>query len=210
QAGVPRTKEKIIAKLEKQIKLACSGVLKPVKNAQTRTGVKDMYTQHWINHLLSRFSEMKSVEPERSDADIRAELVQWTVDNHVNIYSAFLTTKGFDPTKDTPVELLHTILLGVVKYVWHISHTPWSADKKTLYSHRLQATATDGLSIHAIRANYIMQYCSLIGRQFKTIVQTNIFHVYGLVTEHQFMAWKATGELAALLWVPEIRNLAEY
>ncbi|KAJ7501671.1 hypothetical protein B0H11DRAFT_1855349 [Mycena galericulata] len=211
EAGVPRTKDKILAELENQVKMACSGVNKHVKDSQTHTGVKDMYTQYWIDHLLARFKEMKTNEPNRSEKEIEAELIQWALENRDKIYSAFLTTKGFDPTKDTPVEILHTILLGVVKYIWHISHTPWTAEKKKLYAVRLQSTDTDGLSIHAIRANYIMQYAgSLIGRQFKTIAQTNIFHIHGLVTDHQFLAWKATGELAALLWVPEIRDINEY
>ncbi|KAJ7919514.1 hypothetical protein B0H13DRAFT_1868436 [Mycena leptocephala] len=114
-------------------------------------------------------------------------------------------------TKDTPIEIRHTILLGIIKYIWHITHTPWSAEQKQAYAHRLQCTSTDGLSIHPIRSAYIMQYTgSLIGRQLKTLAQTNVFHVRGLVTDDQFTALKAAGELAALLWVPEIRNLAEY
>ncbi|KAJ7243523.1 hypothetical protein C8J57DRAFT_1556786 [Mycena rebaudengoi] len=148
----------------------------------TNTGGKDTYTQFWIDDLLSRFKTMRNAEPDR-----------------------------FDPTKDTPIEILHTILLGVVKYIWHVTHTPWSQEQKQMYAIRLQSTNTDGLSIHAIRSNYIIQYAgSLIGCQFKTIAQMNVFHVRGLVTEHQFMAWKAAGELAALLWFPEIHNLAEY
>ncbi|KAJ6542998.1 hypothetical protein B0H19DRAFT_1311111 [Mycena capillaripes] len=210
EAGVPRTKEFILQELRKQVKLACSGVIKPVKDLQTETGVKDAYTQFYIDQLLSRFKEMKK-DPTRTVDEIESELTQWTVDNQDTIYSPFLTVKGFDPTKDTPVELLHTILLGVVKYIWHISHTSWSSDQKQTYALRLQSTNIDGLSVHAIRANYIMQYAgSLIGRQFKTIVQTNLFHVRDLVTEDQFKAWRACGELAALLWVPEIQNLAEY
>ncbi|KAJ6483374.1 hypothetical protein C8R45DRAFT_1062899 [Mycena sanguinolenta] len=211
EAGIPRTKEKIIAELEKQVKLACAGAIKPVKDSQTQTGVKDAYTQHWIDYLLSRFKDIKKAEPNRADTDIQNELIQWTLDNREKIYSAFLTMNGFDPTKDTPVEILHTILLGIVKYIWHVSHKPWSAENKMTYSTRLQSTSTDGLSIPAIRANYIMQYAgSLIGRQLKTIAQTNVFHLHGLVTEDKFMVWRAVGELSALLWLPEIRNLVEY
>ncbi|KAJ7469208.1 hypothetical protein FB451DRAFT_1479092 [Mycena latifolia] len=211
EAGEPRTKEHILEELEKQVKLACSGVVTHVKDAQTETGVKDIYTQYWIDKLISHFKEMKKDEPDRSVEDIRAELIQWTVDSRDQIYGPFLTMNGFDLARDTPVEILHTILLGVIKYIWHITHTPWSAEEKKTYAMRLQSTNTDGLSIHAIRSSYIMQYAgSLIGRQFKTLAQTSLFHVHGLVSDDKFRAWKAAGELSVLLWFPEIRNLAEY
>lgn len=205
----PRSKDGVISALQEQLSAACSGVAQHVKDLQTATGVKDSYTQYWIEQLLERARTMKNMG--YTQQAIYDELKRWVEDNMSMLLNPFFTLDGFDPTKDTPIEILHTILLGIVKYAWHGTHTSWNNEAKKLYSIRLQATDVQGLSIPAIRANYIMQYAgSLIGRQFKTIVQTIAFDAYDLMPSSYFQLWLSVGELSALLWFPEISNQDEY
>lgn len=74
--------------------LACAGVAQPIKDMQTDTGIKDAYTQHWIEYLLAQFKQKKTETPARSAASIQEELIQWTLDNEDKIYSGFLTLEG--------------------------------------------------------------------------------------------------------------------
>ncbi|TFK86355.1 hypothetical protein K466DRAFT_550568 [Polyporus arcularius HHB13444] len=210
--GSPRTRDGILVEVKKQVHMACSGIEKHVKDRQRATGVKDAYTQYWINDLIKRARSMKIEHPDMSDEQIETELVSWADANAEIIYNPFFTLRGgLDPTLDTPIEILHTVLLGVVKYAWHWSHTTWKAEQKATYSVRLQSTDTHGLSIHAIRANYIMQYAnSLIGRQLKTVAQATVFHVHDLLPDSLFDLWTTIGEMTALIWYPVIQDKETY
>ncbi|KAF8959102.1 hypothetical protein BDZ97DRAFT_2045777 [Flammula alnicola] len=211
EPGDPRSAEEIVLDVEYQVQLACLGVAQNVQNQQTKNGIKDSYTQYWIDYLIDQARTLRKEHPGRTTADIQSKLLTWVQEHKSEIYNPFLKLDGFDAAVDTPVEILHTILLGIVKYLWHGSHTSWTTSQKQTYSVRLQSTDTSGLSIHAIRPNYIMQYAkSLNGRQFKTIAQVNVFHVYDLVDTTRFLLTKAVGELTALLWMPEIPNMEEY
>ncbi|KAJ7033584.1 hypothetical protein C8F04DRAFT_1395981 [Mycena alexandri] len=211
EAGLPRTAADTLRELQKQVELACYGVEAAIKARQTDSGVKDAYTSYWIKDLIRRAQELKKGDPTLASAEIVKELMDWVKANESTIYNPFLGMKGFDVSKDTPIEILHTILLGIVKYAWHPTHTGWNLPKKTTYTLRLEATNTVGLSIPPIRASYIMQFAnSLIGRQFKQVAQTCVFHMYDLTDGLQFAAWKAMGELLPLLWYPEINNLDQY
>ncbi|PBK64430.1 hypothetical protein ARMSODRAFT_892954, partial [Armillaria solidipes] len=77
-----------------------------------------------------------------------------------------------------------------------------------LFTVRLQATDIDGLTVPPIRAAYMMQYRnSLIGKRFKTLMQTLPFLVHDIVTPAQFNLVKAA---RALLWVHKIEDMNEY
>ncbi|KAL1942832.1 hypothetical protein VTO73DRAFT_5072 [Trametes versicolor] len=209
--GESRSKETVLEALREQVALACLGVEKTVRTRQTETGVKDPYTEHAIGELIKRAREEKKNNPERTHKEIQTDLLAWVDANEEAIYNPFLTMPGLDPTKDTPVEILHTVLLGVVKYAWHWTHTSWTPAQKATYAQRLQATTTDGMSIHAIRANYIIQYAnSLIGRQLKTVAQTTAFHTHDMLPPLQYKLWLAIGEMTSLIWFPEIQDMKIY
>ena len=55
--------------MQKQLRLACSGVKARVAKEQSSTGIKDSYTQYWIDKLLERVQAMKN---EGMDAAVEA------------------------------------------------------------------------------------------------------------------------------------------
>ncbi|TEB15367.1 hypothetical protein FA13DRAFT_1876169 [Coprinellus micaceus] len=128
-------------------------------------------------------------------------------------YNPLLSMRGIDPHKDTPVEILHTYLLGNSKYVWHHTNTTWEKKEEAehAFAVRLECSDLHGLTTPPPRANYIVQYKnSLIGKHFKILSQLAVFHLHGLCSDILYDMWKAAGELGALIWYPEINNLKEY
>ncbi|KAF7334362.1 FAD-binding-3 domain-containing protein [Mycena sanguinolenta] len=144
--------------------------------------------------------------------DISSELQTWLDTQLGDKMNPLLDISGLDPSQDMPVELLHTILLGVIKYIWHHLNTAqWSDQDRHLLAIRLQSTDLTGLTVPPIRAGYMIQYKNnLIGKHFKTLMQILAFHVHGISMPEQFALIKAAGELGARLWVPEINKMDEY
>ncbi|KAJ7691617.1 hypothetical protein B0H17DRAFT_1159782 [Mycena rosella] len=210
-AGLPRFAAQKKRTLEDQLKLATYSIEAPISKLQTTTGVKDKFAQYWINILLEKARQMKADNLGREVDSIAAELQTWLEEKPGDKVNPLLDIAGLDPNRDTPVELLHTILLGIIKYVWHLLHTEWTEAQQNLFTIRLQSTDIDSLTTPPIRAAYMMQYKNgLIGKHFKTLMQTMVFHMHGLVSPEVFTLVKAVSALGSVLWVHEIDDMKEY
>lgn len=123
-----------------------------------------------------------------------------------------LSMDGVDIHKDTPTEILHTLLLGVVKYLWSQT-VSLVADQKAeaIFQARLHSLSSEGLNVPSLLANYMCKHAgSLIGKHFKIIAQIMPFAVFDLVPEALFIAWLLIGILVVLLWHTEIKDMEEY
>ncbi|KAI0821964.1 hypothetical protein BC628DRAFT_708876 [Trametes gibbosa] len=127
-------------------------------------------------------------------------------------FSSLLCVDTLDVHRDTPVELLHTYLLGVEKYSWYHLHNNWTDPQTDLFAARLQSSSLNGLSLPALRASWMLQHPNnLIGKHLKALQQLTVFHLDdSLCDPLTFDLVKATGELGALLWFHEIEDLKQY
>ncbi|KAJ7104555.1 hypothetical protein C8R43DRAFT_1092206 [Mycena crocata] len=156
-------------------------------DAARLSGIKDTLAQPIIDSLVKMGQDLRKANPNGSS---------YSVDMH----------------KDTPTEILHTILLGVVKYYW--GQTVWLLEKSkdfALFQTRLNSLVEDGLNVPKIQADYMCQYKGgLIGKHFKTLSQVMAFAVRGLVPEDVLEAWLILGRLTVLLWHTEIDDITQY
>ena len=85
--------------------------------------------------------------------------------------------------RSTPVETLHTILLGICKYLFGLMTKRKEEDKKEILA-RMSAFNYSGFSTK-VHGNVCYYYQSFVGRDFKGWMQMAIFIISSYLTEQR-------------------------
>ncbi|KAI0737866.1 hypothetical protein BC629DRAFT_1687266 [Irpex lacteus] len=126
-----------------------------------------------------------------------------------NIYNPVWRLKSLDPHRDTPVEILHVVLLGIIKYFWRDAVARLSPAQLQILKTRLASMNLRGLdpSLTSLNGQTFVQYArSLVGRDFRVIVQVALFALYDLVPPPVYEAWVALAALVPLIYMPSIED----
>jgi hypothetical protein len=120
-------------------------------------------------------------------------------------------SKGLDPHQDTPVKILHVVLLGFVKYIWRDAISCMNDAQKGILTIRLSSVDVTGLGIPLLTGQTLVKYAgSLTGCDFWAIAQTAPFVLYDLVPRECYNTWLSLCLLLPFIWQPMITNLDEH
>ncbi|KAJ3887185.1 hypothetical protein GG344DRAFT_69038 [Lentinula edodes] len=144
------------------------GTAKKIKEMRTESGVKDKYQLFFVNRLLKR-RQNSNAEPLQAS--------QSATDNPM---SPVWRIRGLDPHSDTPVEILHVVLLGFVKYLWRDvidNQLKKNVEKKKELATRLSSVDVTGLGLDSRLTGDVLvnNYGSLTGSDFHKISQVAPF-----------------------------------
>ncbi|THU93269.1 hypothetical protein K435DRAFT_829530 [Dendrothele bispora CBS 962.96] len=182
-----------------------------IRNLRTETGVKDTYQDSFLDKLLNASGRKGSKTTKQSSLD---EVIK-TLPDDLKTTSPVWRIKGLDPHRDTPVEILHVVLLGFLKYMWRdlVQNQLKKNDaRRSLLLARLKSVDVTGLGISSITEDTLVQYAgSLTGRDFRVIAQVvpGIIHDLKLSDDCR-ETWLALCKLVPLVWQPEITDIDEH
>jgi hypothetical protein len=113
--------------------------------------------------------------------------------------------------KDAPVEALHVVLLGAVKYLFHDFMIGLSENKKKELLALWYSFNTKSLNIPSIRPTSMVQYSSsLIGKDFRIILQAAPFIFFQFMTPSKIKIWSSLCRMSALIFQTHIENMDAY
>ncbi|CAB4010556.1 Hypothetical predicted protein [Paramuricea clavata] len=110
---------------------------------------------------------------------------------------------SFEAIKQTPVEILHTILLGPVKYLVKKTFNNLSpADKKKVKS-KIEAFDFSAFS-RRLPSSFVKNHGSCVGRDFKLWAQISVFVLEGLISDEELQVWIYLSETFAMAYGSEV------
>lgn len=228
-----RTREDTLQKLKSQFLNAQKiGGQTDVKKARTATGVKDTYQSYFVDKLFALTAKRGRSREERS-ADVSNFLANvphlesyatspvWRIQGVCEVDSGclwaplmtYVIFPDFNPHTDTPVEILHVILLGFVKYLWRDTVSRLKDSSKNLLVARLSSFDVSGLGIPRLAGATLVTYAkSLVGRDFRAVAQAAPFVLHDLpgIPDELHNVWTAMSHLIPLVWQPEIENVSAH
>ncbi|KAH8926419.1 hypothetical protein BT69DRAFT_1215259 [Atractiella rhizophila] len=210
--GNPRHPLETLASLQKSLAIAADPTLpkNQVDQERTATGVKDSFTSFFIDQLLQLRKDFHG-----SNEELEAEICN-VLDAHgkqqFQHNPAFqLLGLNFDFHRDTPFEILHGILLGFTKYLWRDNVKRLSPAQKALAVRRLDSLNVSGFQTSRFSGSQLIDYAhSLVGKDFKIIMQIALFALDGILDDTFLSIWVALGRLGSLVWRPKVTGKDEY
>lgn len=229
QPGRPRTAVETLKVLNGFYADACEvGNQSRIKKKKTETGVKDTFQQHFLDSLFESYKSRRTDRTKQAALDAKLASMNKGPEEMINpilrVYGRYISSfvqvlkltvrLGLDPHANTPVEVLHVVLLGFIKYFWkdviknQIKNKP---AKKELLAARLSSFDTAGLGISPLAGHTLVQYAgSLVGRDFRAIAQVAPFILKDFVSDECYDTWKCLSKLVPLIWQPKIQHLPSY
>ncbi|KAI5988940.1 hypothetical protein F5J12DRAFT_922889 [Pisolithus orientalis] len=204
--GEPRQQKQSIIELKSMFTMASTiGNQTKIKEKMTSTGLKDTYLEYFINGMAASCKRQQGSSSKQEALDVFIKGLP------ENVYSPVWHIKGLNPHADTPVEVLHTVLLGFVKYFWRDVvniRVGKNKIKCELLEAHLSSFDTTGLGIPPLSGHTLVQYAgSLVGHDFRAIAQAAPFVLHGLVPQECYEAWVALSKMIPLIWKPEIEDV---
>jgi hypothetical protein len=176
------------------------------KRQKTESGIKDTFQGAFLERIFS-VSTKKGRSKVQKQADVAGVLRTFPSD----ITSPVWRIKDLDPHQDTPVEILHVILLGFVKYFWRDAIARIKKSDKEILISRLSSIDVSGLGISPLSGHTLVNYAgSLTGRDFRTIVQLAPFVLHGLLLPEYIELWASLSSVVTLVWQPHIPDIEKY
>ncbi|KAG1813074.1 hypothetical protein DFJ58DRAFT_720359 [Suillus subalutaceus] len=172
------------------------------RTAKTSTGIKDTFLDSFLNRLAESHCKIRGGNRAKQAALNR---VKETLPKIVT---------SIDPHTDAPVEILHTVLLGFIKYLWcDVVSVRIGKDKLKceLLETSLSSVDVSGLGLSHLAGHTLVQYAgSLVGRDFCAIAQVALFMLHDLVPMECYDTWVALSNMIPLIWQPKIENSMEH